>query len=403
MMYANRALDHEPPTDWDCYSDEGAEGASSSNLALGYPGAGVVRGYMDDPGENNTGAGHRYWLQRPATQTMGNGTVGDANALWVFGADAPVTGPAFTSWPSAGFFPAPLEPGGRWSFTPWDPAYDLSMASVSVTDETGTDVPLVVHPLEVWGSLVFELGDLPDLTGTDDTYTVTVHDIVHGTEVLKHEYSVRLFEPTEPAITALAPPTISGTARVGSTLTAGAPTWSTSGVATSYQWLRNGQPINNATGPERTLISTDVGATITVRATGTKAGFTDGSAVSAPTAKVTKITPVITVLGSSPRVGEVVLAITVVGPAGCATDGNGLGQGGHHAAALPAAADQRQGPVHRQHDQAGFPHLLRRLSGLHPDRQLHQDARPSRSRRRRSRRSRSRAAPPPAGRRSPSR
>ncbi len=311
MMYANDALDHAPPTSWDCYSAEGADAAGSSNLARGYSGADVVQAYMDDPGATNTGAGHRYWLQRPTTQTMGNGMVGDANALWVFGAEAPTTGPTYTTWPSAGFFPAPLEPNGRWSFTPWDPAHDLSLAPVSVTDETDADVPVTVHPREAWGSLVFELGDLPDLTGADDRYTVTINDILHGTEVLQHQYSVTLFDPVEPAITAVAAPTISGTARVGSTLTAGAPTWSTTGVATSYQWLRDGRPINNATGPKRTLISTDVGTTITVRATGTKTGFTAGSAVSAATAKVTKITPVVTVRGSSTRVGALRLAITV--------------------------------------------------------------------------------------------
>lgn len=312
MMYANHALDHAPPTTWDCFNADGAEAAHQSNLALGYSTADVIRAYMNDPGVTNTGAGHRYWLQRPATQTMGNGMFGDANALWVTGAEAPATGPTYTSWPSAGFFPAPLEPDGRWSFTAWDPAYDLSMATVSVTDETGTDLPTTVHAREAWGSLVFEVGDRPTPDGAEDTYTVTINDIlVDGTEVTQHSYSVSLFDPVVPIMTALAPPTISGAARVGSTLTAGAPTWSQTGVATSYQWLRDGQPIRNATGPKRTLISTDVGATLAVRATGTKAGFTAGSAVSAPTAKVSKITPVVTVRGSSTRVGALRLAITV--------------------------------------------------------------------------------------------
>lgn len=49
MMYANNQLDHTPPTTWTCYSAAGAEAAGSANLALGYAGASVIKGYLDDP------------------------------------------------------------------------------------------------------------------------------------------------------------------------------------------------------------------------------------------------------------------------------------------------------------------------------------------------------------------
>ncbi|MDQ7991737.1 MAG: right-handed parallel beta-helix repeat-containing protein [Propionicimonas sp.] len=83
-----------------------------------------------------------------------------------------------------------------------------------------------------------------------------------------------------------ATPTISGTAKVGRTLTAKAGSWSPSGVAFGYRWLRNGKAIAGATRSTYTLVAADRGQKITVTVTGTRAGFPTVSKTSKATAKV---------------------------------------------------------------------------------------------------------------------
>ncbi len=75
---------------------------------------------------------------------------------------------------------------------------------------------------------------------------------------------------------------ISGTPGVGQTLTAVAPTFFQTGVATTYQWQVDGQPVAGATGTTYQVKPSDAGKKITVMATGTLAGYDAGSSVSAP-------------------------------------------------------------------------------------------------------------------------
>jgi hypothetical protein len=74
--------------------------------------------------------------------------------------------------------------------------------------------------------------------------------------------------------------TISGNTDVGSLLTVEAPNWNVPGVATTYQWQRNGANISGQTGTSYTLVQADVGKTVTVKATGTKAGYATGTSIS---------------------------------------------------------------------------------------------------------------------------
>jgi hypothetical protein len=73
---------------------------------------------------------------------------------------------------------------------------------------------------------------------------------------------------------------ISGNTDIGSLLTLEAPSWNVSGVTTTYQWQRNGVTIANQTGTSYTLVQADVGKTITVKATGTKAAYATGTSIS---------------------------------------------------------------------------------------------------------------------------
>jgi hypothetical protein len=78
-------------------------------------------------------------------------------------------------------------------------------------------------------------------------------------------------------------PTISGTARAGSTLTATVGTWD-EGTSVTLQWRRSGVPIAGATGATYRLKDLDRGKTITVTATGSKPGYTTATATSSGTA-----------------------------------------------------------------------------------------------------------------------
>jgi hypothetical protein len=68
--------------------------------------------------------------------------------------------------------------------------------------------------------------------------------------------------------------------KVGTTLTLTAPTWSMTGVATTYQWFRDATAITGATGGTYKLLDADVGHSVTVRATGAKSGYVSSTSTS---------------------------------------------------------------------------------------------------------------------------
>ncbi|MCD9154469.1 cohesin domain-containing protein [Aeromicrobium duanguangcaii] len=87
------------------------------------------------------------------------------------------------------------------------------------------------------------------------------------------------------APTVVKAPKISGSAQVGRVLKVSAGTWSTPGVKTSVQWLRNGKAIAGATGSAHRVTPADFGSKLSAKVTATKAGHRSGSA----TAKAVKI------------------------------------------------------------------------------------------------------------------
>lgn len=83
-------------------------------------------------------------------------------------------------------------------------------------------------------------------------------------------------------------PKISGTAKVGKTLKVKPGTWKPSGTKLSYKWLRNGEPVNGATGKTYKLTAADLGAVISVSVTGSKAGHTSVTKASKSTKTVVR-------------------------------------------------------------------------------------------------------------------
>lgn len=83
------------------------------------------------------------------------------------------------------------------------------------------------------------------------------------------------------AISATATPSISGTAQVGSTLTADPGQWSVPGASLTYQWTANGADIPGATAPTLVLSPDLVTDLVTVKVTASAPGFTSSAAESA--------------------------------------------------------------------------------------------------------------------------
>jgi hypothetical protein len=81
-------------------------------------------------------------------------------------------------------------------------------------------------------------------------------------------------------------PSISGRAKVGSTLKANPGTWAPAPVTLKYQWKANGAAISGATGKSWTITSGAKGKRITVTVTGSKTGYTSTSRTSSSTATV---------------------------------------------------------------------------------------------------------------------
>lgn len=198
LMSANGQLSHSPPRNWRCWNTTAAKAAGSSDLALGASGPQAIALYMSDPGQNNSAAGHRRWVLNPYVTEMGSGNTANSNALWVFGRTNPTaSAPAFSSWPTAGYFPAGLEPGGRWSFSTSRSDVSLTSARASLAPVGGQPLPVRTLPIAPgYGldTLVFQVGGLRQPTGAALAgYQVTITGMTqHGVALPPYSYVVRL-------------------------------------------------------------------------------------------------------------------------------------------------------------------------------------------------------------------
>jgi hypothetical protein len=212
VVSANLSISHEPTPAFSCYTDDGAEAANASNLALGTSGIDSIEAYMLDAGPNYR-VGHRRWLLYPQTQFMGNGdidppdgsTARRANANWVidenFWAPRPETRDGFVAWPPPGFVPHKII-YPRWSFS--FPQADFTNATVSVT-ANGVALPIHIEKLEVGygeNTIVFVPGGISPETRTtmpkpaeDLTFAVAISGVKIGGVATNFNYSVTVFDP----------------------------------------------------------------------------------------------------------------------------------------------------------------------------------------------------------------
>ncbi|WP_068399723.1 hypothetical protein [Kribbia dieselivorans] len=78
----------------------------------------------------------------------------------------------------------------------------------------------------------------------------------------------------------VAAPKVTGTAKVGRTLSATKGTWNPAPATTSYQWLRSGKTIKGATKSTYKLAAADKGKKVSVKVTARKSGYSTRSATS---------------------------------------------------------------------------------------------------------------------------
>jgi hypothetical protein len=229
MMAAENNLSHTPNTSWACYTANGAEAASHSNLSLGNAGYDAVFSQMRDNGSNNAPVGHRRWLLFPQTQEMGTGSIPatsnhtSANDVWVIDShlsdSRPITREAFVSWPPAGYTPASLA-FNRWSFS-W-PQANFSSATVEMTRlDNSTSEPLVIEHRSAGSgigesTIVWDPGNIDSSNVNEDTsWEITISNFVVNGIAKTESYQVTLFDPAQadqnsvtPMITGEQTPTI---------------------------------------------------------------------------------------------------------------------------------------------------------------------------------------------------
>lgn len=140
------------------------------------------------------------------------------------------------------------------------------------------------------------------VTADDTGKTLTVS--VTGTKIRYANVtktSVSTARVSTPTLTAPAP-SISGTAKVGQTLTAAIGTWGPAPVAVSYQWRRAGVAISGATGKSYVLVAADTGKALTVSVTGVKSGYSSVTKTSATTAAVAAAPPLVLTKAPAPSI-----------------------------------------------------------------------------------------------------
>jgi len=111
-------------------------------------------------------------------------------------------------------------------------------------------------------------------------------------------------------LTSTPTPKISGTVKVGSSLTARPGTWKPAKVTLRYQWYRSGTPIKGATSAKYKLAKADGGHKVTVMVTGKKSGYGSVAKTSAATKTVPRVltaTPAPKITGAK-KVGSTLTA-----------------------------------------------------------------------------------------------
>jgi len=213
-----QATSHSPIPANIAWSEAAWNANANGNISFGFFGPGAIDSYMLEDVEGlsgwNTQVGHRRWLLYSRSTDIATGdTPGSyspdpleirppSNVLYVSQHPNELANdvtPTFASYPSAGYFPAPINTK-FWSLT--YPAANFAAATVTMTGPGGA-VPLVRKaPISGFGdnTLVWEVSGAAAArrVAADATYQVTVSGISGPGVPTSHSYSVTLIDPNAP-------------------------------------------------------------------------------------------------------------------------------------------------------------------------------------------------------------
>jgi hypothetical protein len=129
-----------------------------------------------------------------------------------------------------------------------------------------------------------------------------------GKSALRYSQPITI---TKATLTSAKPPKVTGVGKVGVKLSGSVTNW-TAGVNYSYQWLRNGNPINGAQSSTYVANSDDLGTALSLQACGSKEYFETLCLTSSGTSVIKGTispAPTVKIIGSSTKPGAVLTGI----------------------------------------------------------------------------------------------
>jgi hypothetical protein len=162
---------------------------------------------------------------------------------------------------------------------------DATQPELTVPADSSVTVGDEFDALEGVSATDDEDGDLTDavtVEGTVDTDTAGTYPLTYSVidAAGNTATAARVVTVVDGTLTA-GTPTIGGTARVGSTLSASPGTW-TPGTALTYSWAVDGTAVAGATSSRLELVPSMAGHQVTVTVTGTQTGYSTAQRTSAP-------------------------------------------------------------------------------------------------------------------------
>lgn len=154
IAHANKKLSHEPPQDWACWNETGAdisEGSLVANVAV----APSIAAYIEDPGNEPTMV-HRRWLLDESLSSIGLGSTDHYSCVVVNGRSVSKPTAAknadprgWSAWPPAGPVPFDVFETEKLDTAGWtvqSTKNDLADATITVSLD-GKDLPVMVSHL----------------------------------------------------------------------------------------------------------------------------------------------------------------------------------------------------------------------------------------------------------------